>query len=175
MLYETDTVELPPVNTDVRDDASLVENINILDKQIPNIFNNFVLYYDLKEIEGFTIYNGLNDDDIMSFKYLFLSKIDAISSKWVYNQENLNKSYIDNTIIFNAATVIANNGIPTIRVNPPAEGYCLLDITINSISYDDNYLNNIQITKNLTASYLDIPFVNPITRLAIYGATPIYK
>ena len=180
LLYETDTIEMP-TRSDIDDDnrANITENIDISDKYIPNIYNNFILWYDLKNIEEYIEFEKL-------YVYSFYQKNDIINSQWIYNGNNINSIYINNTIVFNNDSIIIRDGqSSTIEIedeNNVSNGISSIfafSITIDSISYLDNILTSINLNKGLIElsgnKEVDADFINPITRLAIYGATPVYK
>ena len=170
-----------PTRSDIDDDsrANITENIDISDKYIPNIYNNFILWYDLKNIEEYIEFEKL-------YVYLFYQKNDIINSQWIYNGNNMNSIYINNTIVFNNDSIIIGDGqSSTIEIedeNNVSNGISsifVFSITIDSISYLDNILTSINLNKGLIElsgnKEVDADFINPITRLVIYGATPVYK
>ena len=169
-----------PNRSDIGDDnkANITENIDIFDKHISNIYNNFIFWYDLKNIEEYIEFKKL-------YKYAFYQKNDIINSQWIYNDNNINPIYINNTIVFNGKSIMSEDGQTEIDIinenNLPDRISTIFyfEIAIDSITYLDNILTSINLNKLLIElpgnHEINANFINPITRLAIYGATPIYK
>ena len=141
---------------------------------IQNKFNYFLAYLNLEPKVG----DGFQD---LSFttSYVFYQKNDITNSKWLYDGTNLNESFIDNIIVFNANTDIMSysNGSIDIRpVDSPDMDYYGLACGLNNITVTDDYITKFELGKEvIKLGTVELDFVSPVTKLTLYGATPIYK
>ena len=147
------------------------QTIDISDKNIENKFNIFVAYWNLSDM-------GYYKPFTYDFAAIMVEKDNIASSKWVYNQYNFNSNYKDHSISFSISRTTGFDGY-MYNNTIGGEFYYSVGIRINEVIFDDsdNYIKQIVIDKNTHRKYSDMgwEFVNPVTRLAIYGATPIYK
>lgn len=171
MLYSEDTTTLQPAysyydkaNSDKLHD--LVE-LDISNKIIQNKFNEFIIRYELVNVDGFASFANPH-------VLIYQSKI-PVSYSMIFNQENQNPLYKENVINFDPIeTVYGDDRLDHNKDNCDPTFH----VSLNSIKYKDNIIQSLVLDK-FVAYYVGsddvIQFDSPITKLAIYGATPIYK
>ena len=171
LLYSEDNPSMP---TSIPGDNLMEtesQTINISDKNIENKFNIFVSYWNLSDM-------GYYKPFTYDFAAIMVEKDNIASSKWVYNQYNFNSNYKDHSISFSISRTSGFDG-DMYNNTIGGEFYYSVGIRINEVIFDDsdNYIKQIVIDKSTYRNYSDMgwEFVNPVTKLAIYGATPIYK
>lgn len=149
------------------------QTIDISGKNIENKFNIFVVYYNLSDM-------GYYKPFTYDFAAIMKEKDNLGSSKWVYDQYNFNSNYKDHSITsFFISRVSGFYNGEMYKNTIGGDFYYHITMVVKEVIFDDsdNYIKQIVIDKSTYKNYSDIgwEFVNPVTRLAIYGATPIYK
>ena len=148
------------------------ETFVIEENSVQNKFNYFLVYLNLEPKVGV----GFQDLEVTT-SYRFYQKNDVTNSKWIYDSTNLNESFIDNNIVFNRNIDVIDSINNTIHITPTDDnGYYRLYITLNNITVTDDYITKFELSKAVaTTGTVKLDFVSPVTKLTLYGATPIYK
>ena len=173
LLYSEDTTTLHPAYSYYDDKNSdklhdFVE-VDISSKNIQNKFNEFIIRYDLVDIDGFA---PITDPHVIIYEPLILTNYPMM-----YNQENQNPIYDESTITFNSPQIQLLCGDSELDYNKSNQDI-IFNVTLNSVKHKDNIIQSLVLDK-FAVYYVSsddvIEFDSPITKLAIYGATPIYK
>ena len=111
--------------------------------------------------------------------YIFYQKNEVTNSKWLYDGTNLNESFIDNTIVFNFNTDTmdyVNESIDIRAIDSNDMDFYNLGLILNNITVTDDYITKFELSKIVVElGTVELDFVSPVTKLTLYGATPIYK
>ena len=155
-------------------ESPTTETFVIEGNSIQNKFNYFLVYLNLEPKVG----DGFQD---LSFttSYIFYQKNEVTNSKWLYDGTNLNESFIDNTIVFNFNTDTmdyVNESIDIRAIDSNDMDFYNLGLILNNITVTDDYITKFELSKIvLELGTVELDFVSPVTKLTLYGATPIYK
>lgn len=155
-------------------ESPTTETFVIEGNSIQNKFNYFLVYLNLEPKVG----DGFQD---LSFttSYIFYQKNEVTNSKWLYDGTNLNESFIDNTIVFNFNTDTmdyVNESIDIRAIDSNDMDFYNLGLILNNITVTDDYITKFELSKIVVElGTVELDFVSPVTKLTLYGATPIYK
>lgn len=148
------------------------ETFVIEGNSIQNKFNYFLVYLNFEPKVG----DGFQDLEVTTL-YKFYQKNDVTNSKWIYDSTNLNESFTDNNIVFNSNIDVIDSINSTIDITPTDDNgyYYWLSIALNNITVTDDYITKFELSKYVVKTGTELDFVSPVTKLTLYGATPIYK
>lgn len=168
-MHEEDNLNAD-MPTDSWDEKITEFNFDISDKKIPNIYQKFIIYFD------FVLNSQYTPEEYNFFIRTYDISQNIISFPLMYGGININKYMkTDGYIDFDNNTSSYYGSCDFDRPNVTNTGFSFL-LDINYITFDDcllniNFLCHIASTNDFES--LEYPFDS--SRLAIYGATPVYK
>ena len=168
-MHEEDNLnaDMPTDNWDVK---TTEFNFDISDKKIPNIYQKFIIYFD------FVLNSQYTPEEYNFFIRTYDISQNIINFPLMYDGININKYMkTDGYIDFDNNASLYYGSYEFDRPNATNTGFGF-SLYLDYITFDDCLLNInflCQIASTNDFESLEYPFDS--SRLAIYGATPVYK